>query len=286
MSRKHHWGLIWTTIIVVGTLIVTGFLFAQQHNANNLKTVTVGIVGNDKGTQAIWQQVAKTAKEKYGITVQTRVFTDYNQLNKAVKEGNIDLNAFQHYAFLKDWNKKNHGDLVAIGETIISPIRIYSKKYHSLDELPYNAVVAIPNDPSNESRALFVLKNAGLIKLDKKAGSLATIADVKGSSKGIKIKELAADQTARSLSDVDAAIVNNDFVKPAGLGPKQTIYIEPVNQDSHQWINIIVARKQDQNKRVYQDVVKAYQTTAVRKLYKHYYGNTDIPVWKKGKENQ
>lgn len=277
MKKRRYTGLI---VIVIVLLCVIGGAFWWGHRQQHAdKTVTVGIVGNDKGTQAVWKQVAKTAKQRYGITVKTKVFTDYTQPNKALAAGEIDLDAFQHYAFLDAWNKKNHNEVVPIGKTVIAPIRLYSKRYHQLSELPNGATIAIPNDASNESRALYVLKNANLITLKKGAGKLVTVADIENNPKHLKIKELAADQTAHALSDVDAAVVNNDYATPAKLGDRQTIYVEPVNRDSEQWINIIAAKRGQQHKKIYQDVVKAYQTPEVQRIYQHYYGKTELTAW-------
>lgn len=212
------------------------------------------------------------------MIVKTKNFSDYNQPNKALKSGDIDLNAFQHYAFLKSWNAANGGGVVAIGRTYIAPIRLYSKKYHKLSDLPDGATIAIPNDATNESRALFVLKNAKLIKL-RKGKKLVTVADITDNPNHYKIKEVATEQTGRVLNSVDAAVVNNDYAGPAGLTDKQTIYIEPINKDSEQWINIICAKKGQQNRQEYKDVVKAYQTEETKKLTKKYYGNSQIAAW-------
>ena len=115
--------------------------------------------------------------------------------------------------------------------------------------------------------------------MKKSAGKLATVADIASNPKNLKIKELAADQTAHSLSDVDAAVVNNDYAVPAKLGDRQTIYVEPLNKDSVQWINIIAAKRGQQNNKIYQDVVKAYQTSAVKHLCYQYYGKRELPAW-------
>ena len=195
-----------------------------------------------------------------------------------MKSGDVDLNAFQHYAFLKAWNKSNGGGVVPIGKTYIAPIRLYSKKYKKLSQLPDGATIAIPNDATNESRALFVLKNAGLIGL-RKGKTLVTVADITKNPRNLKLKEVGAEQTGRVINSVDASVVNNDYAGPAGLGDKQTIYIEPVNKDSKQWINIICTRKGQENNRLYKDVVKAYQTEKTKKLTKHYYGNSQIAAW-------
>lgn len=279
-KRRRRVTITWSIIAVI-IFIAGWFSFGPglgNNSANENKTVTVGIVGESKQEAAIWKSVAKTAKEKYDITIKTKNFTDYNQPNKALKSGDVDLNAFQHYAFLKSWNKANGGGVVAIGRTYIAPIRLYSRKYHKLSQLPDGASIAIPNDATNESRALFVLKNAGLIKL-RKGKKLVTVADITSNPNNLSIKEVATEQTGRVLSSVDAAVVNNDYAGPAGLTDKQTIYIEPINQDSREWINIICVKKGNQNKKIYQDVVKAYQTTETKKLYQKYYGKSQIAAW-------
>lgn len=274
--RRRSW-IIWLVVIVV---VVIGGIFAFAHKrTQQSKTVTVGVVGLSNQDQKIWDQVEKTAKQKYGVTVKLKNFTDYNQPNKALANGDIQLNQFQHTAFLDAWNKANHGTLVPIGNTVIAPIRLYSKKYHSLKALPKGATITVPNDASNESRALYVLKNAGLITFKKGTGKLATVADIAKNPKNIKIKEIGAEQTARTLKDVDAAVVNNTYAIPAKLGDKQTIYTEPLNKDSKQWINVFVANKKDKNNKTYKDVVKSFQTPQVKKLIHKYYGNEEVPAW-------
>lgn len=275
MRRKGLLGFIAVIIVIA----VAAFFTFGHKKTEAKKTVTVGVVGQTNQDEKIWNQVKKTAKEKYGVTVKVKSFTDYNQPNKALQEGEIDLNSFQHKAFLNAWNKANKGTLVPIGNTVIAPIRLYSYKYKNINELPKNATIAVPNDASNESRALYVLKNAGLISFKKGTGKLATIADTEKNPKNLTIKELGAEQTARSLNDVDAAVVNNTYAIPAKLGDKQTIYTEPLNKDSEQWINVIVANKKDKDNEAYKAVVKSYQTDAVKKLIHKAYGNSEVTAW-------
>lgn len=276
-KKKIRARIIWSVIGVV-LLILGWFSFGPSRSNQSNKTITVGVVSQTKQGQQIWDQVAKTAKQKYGITVVVKNFSDYNQPNKALKTGNIDLDAFQHYAFLYAWNKANHGGVEAIGRTTISPIRLYSKKYKKLADLPAGATIAVPNDATNESRALFVLKNSGLIKLKKDSG-LATVADISSNPRDLQIKEISAEQTGRVIKSVAAAVVNNDFAGPAGLTDKDALYIEPVNKDCEEWINIIAAKKNNSKKELYQDVVKSYQTKQVAQLLKKFYGRATIPAW-------
>lgn len=270
-------------IIVVVIVAIAAFIgFGQKSQANKTvnKTVKIVIMTGTKEDDSIWQTVSKTAKDKYGITLKFTHFTDYTQPNTALKNGDIDLNAFQHYAFLKAWNKANNGNLVAIGDTVISPISVYSKQLKNISDIKEGGTIAVPNDASNESRALYALKSAGLIKLDVSGQTLATVKDITSNPKNLVIKELDASQTARALDSVDAAVINNNYAVTAGLKKSDAIFTEPVNKDSQQWINIIVANKKDENNTVYKDVVKAYETEATKKtIAKAYPDKSTIPAW-------
>ena len=235
-------------VVVAILVIIAGYFSFVRPRQESQRTVTVGIMSGDKNEAKLWQSVAKTAKDKYHVTVKTKEFTDYNQPNKALENGDIDLDAFQHKLFLKSWNKAHHTDIVSIGDTYITPIRVYSDKYKSLKDLPDDATIAVPNDATNESRALFALKNAGLITL-KKGTTLASASSVAKNPKHIQFKELAAEQTARSLKDVDAAVVNTNYAQAAGINYKSAIFVEPVNKDSEQWVNIIAAKKSNKTRR-------------------------------------
>lgn len=274
--KNKNW-IIWAVVAVV--IVVIGWFSFGHSSQTSSKTVTVGVVGQTSRDEAIWKEIAKVAKDKYGVTVKLKNFSDYNQPNKALQNGDVDLNAFQHQAFLDAWNKANKRTLVSIGKTFITPIHLYSKKVTDVKDLPDGATIAVPNDASNESRALFLLKNAGLITLKTSAGSLATVKDIQDNPKNLKIKEVAAEQTARTLDDVDAAVVNTNYAVAAKLPDSEIIYTEPVNKDSEQWINLIAAKKSDANKEAYKDVVKAYHTSQVKKVIQKEYGNKEIPAW-------
>ena len=140
--------------------------------------------------------------------------------------------------------------------------------------------IAVPNDASNESRALYVLKNAGLIGLSVSGDTLATVKDINSNPKNLVIKELDAAQTPRALDSITAAVINDDFATTAKLTVEESIYTEPVNKDSEQWINIIVANKKDANNKIYKEVVKAYQTEATKKaIEKAYPDKRKIAAW-------
>ncbi|MBS9337066.1 MetQ/NlpA family ABC transporter substrate-binding protein [Fructobacillus parabroussonetiae] len=276
MSKKK-WFISGLIVII---LAVFGYFSFGSHGSSNSRTVTVGIMSGNKKDDVIWKSIAKTAKDKYNVTLKFKTFSDYSQPNKALQNGDIDLNAFQHYAFLDAYNAKNGNKLTSIGETIIGQGRLYSKSYKSVDDFQNGDTIVIPNDPSNESRALYILQSAGLIGL-KSGLSLATTKDITSNPKNLTIKEVAADQTARNLDSVQGAIINGNYAQAAGIDYQSAIFVEPLSENSHKWVNIIAARKSDKNKKIYQDVVKAYQTKTTQDLIKKEYGTATISAWDK-----
>ncbi len=277
MKRSTKWII---GIVVVVLVVIAGYFSFGNHSGSSTsgKTVTVGIMSGTKQDDAVWNLVAKNAKNKYKITLQFKRFTDYTQPNKALTSGNVDINAFQHYDFLDNWNQANKTNIVPIGRTWITPIRLYSKQIKNVKDFKNGSTIAVPNDATNESRALFVLKNAGLISF-KKGTTQATPNSIAKNPKNIKIKELDASQTARALSDVTAAVINTNFALANNVPNKYVIFQEPINKDSVKWVNIFAANKKDKNKQEYQDVVKALQQSNVKKLIHKEYGSAELAAW-------
>ncbi|GAJ62438.1 MetQ/NlpA family ABC transporter substrate-binding protein [Streptococcus parauberis] len=273
---------------ITGIALLSTVLVACGSPKNDKNTITVGVMTKTESDQARWDKIEELLK-KENVTLKYKEFTDYNQPNKAVDNGEVDINAFQHYNFLSNWNKENKGDLVAIADTIISPIHLFSgtnqkgkAKYSSIKDLPNGAQIAIPNDATNESRALYLLESAGLIKLDVSGEKLATIANVTSNSKKLDIKELDASQTARSLTSADAAIVNNSFAVPAKIDFKTSLYKEKVDKNTKQWVNILTAKKdwKKSDKAVaIKKLIKAYHTDEVKKVVDKTSDGVDITVW-------
>lgn len=246
--------------------------------ADKVEKVKIGVVS--ESAIEIWKDVAKRLKDQ-NIDLEVVEFTDYNQPNIALKNGDIDLNAFQHVAFLEDFNKNNDADLTPIGFTFVSPLGIYSEKIKDIKELKDGDSIAIPNDVTNGGRALLLLQALDLIKLETKAAS-PTVNDITENTKNIQIKELDAAQTARSLQDVAAAVVNTNYAVDAGFSPKKdALYLDTDNISEVKDIykNVIAARKADKENKVYKKVVAEYQTEATKKLIDSTTNGTDIPIW-------
>lgn len=259
-----------TTLFFVG---VVGKYLSEKIVTANIPTVKIGIMSGD---ERIWQPIARRLKQE-NINLKLVIFNNYDQQNEALKNGDIDLNSYQHNYFLDNWNKSHHTDLVAIGDTIIAPMAVFSNKIKNLKELPDGAVVTMPNDATNQARALKILASQKLITL--KNVEFPTPNDVISNPKDLKITPLDASQTARSLNDATIAIVNNGVALDAKLQYRDAIFIEQLGQDSKPWINVVAARKNDQNNKIYQKIVKAYQTKKTAKAIKKLYQGSTFPAW-------
>lgn len=276
---------------VVGLTALAGLTLAACANtggsSSDANTLRVGLMAKSDSEEKRWEKIEELL-DKEGVKLEYTEFTDYSQPNIATANGDVEVNAFQHYNFLDNWNQENNGDLVAIADTIISPIRLYSgtkdgnNRYTSVEQIPDGATITVPNDATNESRALYLLQSAGLIKLDVSGKELATIANVKENPKKLDIKELDASQTARSLDSADAAVVNNTFVSEAGLDFKKALFVEVADDNSQQWYNILAA-KSDWEKSDKADalkkLIKAYHTDDVKKVIEETSEGLDQPVW-------
>ena len=262
---------------------------SKSSDKDGVTTVKVGVMNLSDTEEARWKEVQKNLDDaKANIKLEFTQFTDYSQPNQAVRDGDVDINAFQHYNYLENCNKENSADLVSVADTYIAPIRLYSgtkdgkNKYTDVKDIPEKGTIAVPNDPTNESRALYVLESAGLIKLDTKDGELATISNIKDNPKNLTISELDASQTASSLPSVDAAIINNTFVREAGIDYKKALFVEKANSNSKQWYNLIAAKKDwkssDKAKAI-EAIIKAYHTDNVKKVIEESSDGMDQPVW-------
>ena len=230
--------------------------------------------------EQIWEVVARVAK-KNGLAVEPVVITGTASPNEALNNGDLEANSFQHIPFLKDQIKQRGYKLVPVANTLISPIAFYSKKYKSLQDLPPGAKVGIPNDPSNQTRALVVLRDQGLITLkdgfDPFTGT-ATLADVTSNPRKLEFVESASVVLARSLPDVDTAAIVNSFAYQAGLiATRDGIAVE--KKENNPYVNIIVVREQDKNAPWVPELVKAYHSEEVRQFILSKYEGSVIPVF-------
>lgn len=244
--------------------------------ACNKQSPTSLTIGTISGPESELVETAKEiAQKKYGLQVKIIEFNDYNLPNEALQDGSIDANVYQHLPYLQSAIKMHNFPFEVIGRTFVYPMAIYSEKYKKMSKLPAKAVIAIPNDPSNEGRALLLLQNAGLITLKKHLTN--TLADIKSNPDNYQFKELDAAQLPRTLADVDVAVINTTFALPAGLRPsKNGLYVE--NKHSP-YANLIVIRQDSPKKPQLQQFVLAMNSSAVKIKAKQLFGDAAIPAW-------
>jgi len=217
--------------------------------------------------------------EKEGYTVEITEFNDYNQPNTAVSEGSLDANFFQHMPYLKAQNEAKGYKLVSVGAVHLEPMGLYSHKIKSLDELKDGGTIAVPNDPSNEARALKLLAGKGIIKI--KEGELVTPKDITENPKKLEFKELDAAAIPRAIDDVDAAVINGNYAIDAKFSPiKDSIIIEDKNSDAAKpYANIVVVKEGNEKQEKIQALVKAMTSPEVKAFIEKEYNGAVIPVF-------
>ncbi len=248
------------------------FIGCQSEDKNTIK------VGTISGPETELMEVAKkVALDKYGLNVQIIEFTDYIQPNTALNDGSIDANMFQHQPYLDQQIKDRHYKLQTVGKTFVFPMGVYSKKIKNINDIPQRGIVAIPNDPSNEGRALILLQKAGVIRLKNNAGLYTTPSEIQDNPKQLSFKELDAAQLARSLADVDIAVINTNYAIPAGLTPTKDAILHEGSDSLY--ANIIVIRDDEINDPRIKQLVAALQSSEVLKSAKDIFNGQAIPAW-------
>jgi D-methionine transport system substrate-binding protein len=260
-------GLI--AVIVAVVLVIVNLQAPASTEANGAgsgsgsssapTTVSIGVTDS---SQDYWATLTKLAATE-NITLEVTNFSDYQQPNPALVQKQTDLNSFQHLRFLAQNNVETGDDLVPIASTVIVPLGLYSKKWTDVKDIPEGGQIAIPNDPSNQARGLFVLEKAGLITLtgDK---ATPTPADIDAAKSKVTVVTVDAAQTALSLDSVDGSIINNNYVADAGLDPNKAIFKDdPKDPGATPYINVIVARGADADNPAYLKVAELWHDKSV-----------------------
>lgn len=257
-----------------GLLIFLSAIFLMACQPEKAKTITVGTI--DGPETQLMETAAQVALQKYGLHVKIVTFSDYSTPNMALNDGSIDANMIQHEPFLQEQIKNRGYPFVIVGKTFIYPVGIYSRKIKQISETPDGAQVAIPNDPSNEARALLLLQNAGLITLKPGVTINATPLDIVSNPKHLRIVELEAPQLPRSLSDVTLAVINTNFAISGGLSPiRDALFHEDANSP---YANIVVVRAKDISDPRFQELMEALHSQEVQDKAKELFGDGVIPA--------
>ncbi|MDD7004756.1 MAG: MetQ/NlpA family ABC transporter substrate-binding protein, partial [Clostridiales bacterium] len=202
-----------------------------------------------------------------GFDLEVVEFTDYVLPNTALEQGDLDANYFQHTPYLENFNEENGTHLVSVGKIHYEPFGIYAGKTSDLSAIPDGGSIAIPNDGTNEARALLLLEAQGLIKLKEGITFTATVLDIAENPKNLDIKEIEAAQLARSLQDVDAAVINGNYAIQAGLKVKDALAIE--DKDSiaaDTYANVLVVKEGHENDDATKALLAALQSDTAKKF--------------------
>lgn len=238
------------------------------------------VVGASPAPHAeILKKAAELLKDK-GYELEIIEFTDYVQPNIALNNGDIDANYFQHQPYLDKFNKEQSAELVAAGVIHYEPFGLYPGKTATIDQLADKAQIAVPNDSSNEARALILLEAQGLIKLKEGVGFEATVKDIAENPKNLEILEIAAEQLPRSLQDVDMAVINGNYAIDAGLDVKtDAIAIEDEDSISAKtYGNILAVKDGNQDKESIKALVEVLKSDEIRTFIEETYNGAVVPM--------
>ena len=260
-------------------------LFASVTLVQAEDIVTIKI-GASPTPHAEILNAAKDVLAEKGIKLDIVEFTDYVIPNTALEDGSLEANYFQHQPYLDDFNKQHKAenpkwvDLVSVAKIHFEPLGIYAGKTKALADIKDGAKIAVPNDTTNEARALLLLEANGLIKVAEGKGLEATKKDIVENPHKIDIVELEAAQVPHALADVDLGVINGNYALSAGLSSKDVLASEAADSEAAQtYANIIVVRDGDQDKPEIKKLVKALQSDSVKKFIQDKYNGIVVPVF-------
>lgn len=251
---------------------------AKTDTAAAEQTVTIASTGSDAD---IWRHIATLPETKAaGLKLDIKNFTDYVAMNTAVANNEVDVNAFQSYAYLVAYNEANTAKIAPLSTTYLEPMGIYSSKVKTLAEFKNGATIAIPNDGANESRALLLLQSAGLVKLKNDFDFVkGTSKDIVENNKALVIKPIQMATAVRVKDEVDAIVLGNTLAMEGGLNVlKDAIYYEPIDQTTKMNVNVLAVAEARQNDPVLKKVGELYHVAAVGKYVQEHFGGTKIDV--------
>ena len=244
------------------------------------ETVTLRVGATPAPHEEILEQVVDNLAEQ-GITLEIVPYTDYNTPNTAVEEGEDDANYFQHITYMENFNAEHGTHLVSAGAIHYEPMGIYAGKSTSLDEIPDGAVIAVPNDATNEGRALLLLQDLGIITLSEDAGLEATKNDIVENPHNIELQEMEAAMLPQTIDEVDFSIINSNYALQAGLDPTtDALASEDANSEAAQaYANVIAVKEGNENNEAIQALVAALQSDEIREFIETNYNGSVVPMF-------
>ena len=255
---------------------------AGNEDTNNQtgETVTLRVGATPAPHQESLEQVVDTLAAQ-GITLEIVPYNDYNVPNTAVEEGEDDANFFQHVTYMENFNADKGTHLVNAGAIHYEPMGIYAGKSDSLENIADGAVIAVPNDPTNEGRSLLLLQELGLITLKEDAGLEATPNDIADNPKNLEFQEMEAAMLPQTIDEVDFSIINSNYALDAGLNPMTDALAteDPESDAAQAYANIIAIKEGNENNEAIKALVAALQSDEVREFIETTYNGSVVPMF-------
>ncbi len=273
-------------LTLLGTVALSAVLLAGCGGNGGTDTAqadgeaTVITVGASPAPHAEILEAVKPILAEKNIDLQIKEFNDYILPNTATESGEIDANYFQHGPYLEDFNNENGTHLVSVAAIHYEPFGLYAGKVSSLDELADGATIAVPNDGTNEARALMLLEAQGLITLKDDAGFTATKLDIVDNPKNINIQEMEAAQIARALADVDMAVINGNYAIEAGLKVSDAVAVEDKESEAAKtYANVLVVKEGNENNEAVKALAEALQSDEIKEFMETKYEGAVVPIF-------
>ena len=258
--------------VLVVLLASAAFVFAGGESDSSQSNV-IRVGATPEPHAAILSVIVDDLAEA-GYDLQIVDFTDYVTPNTSLESGELDANYFQHLPYLESFNAERGYDLVSAGGIHIEPLALYSTKYSAIEDIPDGAMIAIPNDPTNEGRALLLLQSAGLIKLADDAGLEAVPQDIVENPKNLRFREIEAATLPRIMEDVDGAVINGNYAIPAGLiATRDGLYVEGADSP---YVNVIAVKSGNETNPAILALVNALKSDEVRDYVSERYPNGEV----------
>ena len=273
MKNKSLFRVLAAQLLLVVAFVLAGCGNNKDESGRPLK---VGVIAGPEAE--LMKTALSVADREYGLKSKVVIFQDYVTPDIALADGSIDVNAFQHKLYLDDINRARGYKLAAVGKTFLYPLGAYSKKIKHIDQLADGARISIPNDPSNESRALDILEQAGLIRLKDSQNFKSTPADIVHNPKKFKFLELDAAQLPRSLDDVDLSLINSTYAVANGLLPKHDALI--LEDSNSPYVNLVVTREDKKEDPRIKKLLKGFYSQEVIDQAETLFKGGAIPGWK------
>ena len=282
MKGKFIISLILSLSIVGGLLAGCGSNAAagKKADTDSAQELEVIKVGASITPHAEILRSVSDELEKQGYKLEVVEYNDYIIPNTALESGELDANYIQHLPYLEDFNKENGTHIVSVADIHYEPFGIYAGKSDSLENLKEGAVIAVPNDTTNEARALLLLQDQGLIKLKENAGLTATVKDIADNPKNFEIKELEAAQVPKALQDVDVAAINTNYALEANLKLSDALASEGADSlAAKTYANIIAVKEGNENAEKIKALIDAVKSEQVKKFIEDKYDGAVVPIF-------